>query len=213
MNLYFCLTDVIATFHSLSESGATIGGYLNIVLITSAYTFFLSKNITCNLSVSTFMARALNSTIKSAMFFFPCLKVLIFYSASVALVLLLNVFFISCTKSFQSWVPISLSSSLSFFWAQIPTMSPLRQARIAVILLLLRNNLIPLYQFLNFVLSSSNHPRSGTMFLGTLACLLFSYIGTNAVDISSVYSVILPKASFVICKDPSHSDNTSISLS
>jgi len=51
------------------------------------------------------------------------------------------------------------------------------------------------------------------MFLGTLACLLFSYIGTSAVDISSVYSVILSEASFVICKDPSHSDNASISLS
>jgi len=51
------------------------------------------------------------------------------------------------------------------------------------------------------------------MFLGTLACLLFSYIGTSAVDISPVYSVILPETSFVICKDLSHSDNASVLLS
>ena len=48
------------------------------------------------------------------------------------------------------------------------------------------------------------------MFLGTLAYSLFSYIGTGAVDISSVYSIILSEASFMICKNSSHSDNVFI---
>jgi len=98
MDLYPCLTDVITTFHSLSDSGAAIGGYSNIVLMIYCHTFFSSKNIVCNSSMSAFMARASNSIIKSAMFFFPCLKVLIFHSVSAALVLLLNFFFISYTK-------------------------------------------------------------------------------------------------------------------
>ena len=51
------------------------------------------------------------------------------------------------------------------------------------------------------------------MFLGTRAYLLFSYIDTGIVNILSVYFVILPEALFVICKDPSYSDNPSISLS
>ena len=51
------------------------------------------------------------------------------------------------------------------------------------------------------------------MFLGTLACLLYFCAGTSAVDILSVYSVILPKASSVICKDTSCSNNISILLS
>ena len=114
-----CLTptNVIATFHSLSDSSAVIGRYSNIVLIISCCMFFLSKNIICNSSVSDFMARASNSIIKSAIFFFPCLKVSIFHSVSVALILSLNVLLISCTKLFQSYISISLSSSLSFFWA------------------------------------------------------------------------------------------------
>ena len=117
MNLYFCLTDIIAIFHSLNNSCTIIGGYSNIVLIISCYTFFLNKNIAYNSFISNFIARVSNSIMKSAMFFFPCLKILIFYSAFAALVLSLNVFFISCTKSSQSWIPISSSSSLSFFWA------------------------------------------------------------------------------------------------
>ena len=84
---------------------------------------------------------------------------------------------------------------------------------VSMILLLLRNNLIPFYQSSNFILSLLNHSRSGTMFLGTLAYLLFSYIDTGIVNILSMYFVILPEALFVICKDPSCSDNPSISLS
>ena len=97
---------------------------------------------------------------------------------------------------------------------------PLRWARIAMILslvsmtlLLLRNNLIPLHQSLNFVLSLLNHSRSGTMFLGTPACPLFPCVDTGAIDISSVYSIVLSETSFVICKNSSYSDNVSISLS
>jgi len=84
---------------------------------------------------------------------------------------------------------------------------------VSIVLLLLRNNLIPLYQSSNFILSLLNHPGSGTMFLGTLAYLLFSYIDTGIINILSVYFVILPETLFMICKDPSCSDNLSISLS
>ena len=102
----------------------------------------------------------------------------------------------------------------------MPAIPSLRQTMIAMILLLvsialllLRNNLIPLYQSLNFALSLLNHPRSGTMFLGTLACLLFSCVNISAVDISSMYSIVFSEALFVIYKDPSLSDNVSILLS
>ena len=99
MNLYPCPTNVIVTFHSLSVFEATIGGYLNIILIISAHTFFFSKKIAYSLSMSVFMANALNSIIKSAMFFFPCLKISILYSASAILLLLLNVILISHINS------------------------------------------------------------------------------------------------------------------
>ena len=101
------------------------------------------------------------------------------------------------------------------------TIPPLRRARIAVILLLvsmtlllLRNNLIPLYQSSNFVWSLSNYPESSTMFFGILAHL-FSFTvgagaGAGAVDISVSVLSSLFEASSVICKDPSHSDNASI---
>ena len=51
------------------------------------------------------------------------------------------------------------------------------------------------------------------MFLGTLAYPLFSYVDTGTIDILFVYSVVLSEALFMICKDPSHSDNISILLS
>ena len=106
----------ITTFHSLSVSSIAISRYPNIVLMISAHTFFFNKKMACNTSVSAFMANVLNSIIKSVICFFPFLKVLIFYSASAALLLLLNVFLISHMNLFQSWVSISLSSLSSFFW-------------------------------------------------------------------------------------------------
>ena len=82
-----------------------------------------------------------------------------------------------------------------------------------MILLLLRNNLIPLHQSLNFIWSLSNHPGSGTIFFGIPACTFsLTPIATNTGtdDISvSVHSSLL-EASSVICKDPSHSDNVLI---
>ena len=81
-----------------------------------------------------------------------------------------------------------------------------------ITLLLLKNNLIPLHQSLNFVLSLSNYPGSETIFLGILACSLFFCVGTGAVDILFMYSVVLFEALFVVCKDLSYSDNTSILL-
>ena len=102
----------------------------------------------------------------------------------------------------------------------MPAIPSLRQARIVMILssvfmilLLLRNNLIFLHQSSNFVLPLLNHPGLGIMFLSTLACLLFSCVGTGTVDISIVYLVILSEASSMICKDPSLSDNILISFS
>jgi len=181
---YPCSTDVIATFHTLSVSGAAMGGYSNIVLIMSCHTFFFNKKIVCSSSVSAFMASALNSIMKLVVFHFPCLKDSIFHLASAAFIL------ISFTKLSQSWVPISLFSSLSFFYVYIPTISPLRQAKIAVILssvsmtlLLLRNNCIPLHQSLNFIQSPSNHPGSSTMFFGVTA-YMFSLIAASTTDTS-----------------------------
>ena len=146
----------------------------------------------CGSSVSAFMASVLNSIIKSAIFYFPCLKNSILYSASAVFVLSLKVILISFMKSFQSWVPSSSSSSLSFFYAYIPAISPLRWARITVILssvsmtlLLLRINHIPLHQSSNFVWSLSNYSGSGTIFFGILI-YMFSLIaiGTGATNIS-----------------------------
>ena len=128
-------------------------------------TFFFNKKMACSSSVSAYIANALNSIIKSTMFFFPCLKVSIFYSASATFVLSLNIILISLTKSSQSWVLVSSSSLSSFLCMYMPTIPPLRQARIAVILssvfitlLLLRNSLILLYQSSNFVWLLSNYP-------------------------------------------------------
>ena len=152
MDSYPCPTDVIATFHSLSVSGAAIGGYSSIVLIMLCRTFFFNRKMACSLSISAFVANASNSIIKSTVFFFSCLKVLIFYLTSATFVLSLNIVLISLTKSSQSWVPSSSSNSSSFLCVYISATPPLRQARIAVILLLvsmtlllLRNSLIPLH--------------------------------------------------------------------
>ena len=98
IDLYPWPTNVIATFHSLSDSGAAIGRYPSIVLIMLCHTFFFNRNIVYSLSISVFIVRASNSIIKSTVFCFPCLKVLIFYSTSVAFILLLNVILISLTK-------------------------------------------------------------------------------------------------------------------
>ena len=180
MDSYPCPTDIIATFHSLSDSGAAIGGYPSIVLMISGHMFFFNKKMVCNSSISAFIASTLNSIMKSAIFFFPCLKVSIFHSASTAFALSLNVILISLTKSSQSWVPVSLSSLSSFLYTYMPATPPLRHARIAIILSsvsmtlsLLRNSLIPLYQSSNFVWLPSNHPGSGTIFFG-IPTLIYS---------------------------------------
>jgi len=83
---------------------------------------------------------------------------------------------------------------------------------VSITLLLLRNSQIPLHQSLNFVLFPLNHPGSGTIFLGITACLLvFVVTGTNVIDIAlSNHSIVLSKVSFVICKDSSRSDSTSM---
>ena len=186
----------------------------------SCHTFFFNRKIVCSLSVSAFIASVLNSIMKSAVFFFPSLKVSIFYSASAAFVLSLNMVLISWTNSFQSWILVSLSSSLSFLCIYMSATPPLRHARITMILssvsitlLLLRNSLISLHQSSNFVQSPSNHLGSSTMFFGIPACafsLVAAAAGTGATDISvSICSYSL-EASFVIYRDPSCSDNVSI---
>jgi len=65
----------------------------------SVLTFFFNKNIIYISSVSAFMANALNSIIKLAMCFLPCLNVSIFYLTSAALLSLLNIVLISLTNS------------------------------------------------------------------------------------------------------------------
>ena len=94
------------------------------------------------------------------------------------------------------------------------TTPPLRQAKIAVILLLLRNNQISLYQSSNFVLSLSNYPGSGTiLFSITAYSLLFVVASTSATDIAlSDCSVVSSEVLFIICKDPSYSNNISMSF-
>ena len=79
-------------------------------------------------------------------------------------------------------------------------------------LLLLRNNLIPLHQSSNFVQSPSNHPGSRTMLLGIPANSFTTGATAGAVDISVSICSLLVEASWLICKDPSHSDNASISF-
>ena len=176
----------------------------------------------CSSSVSAFVASASNSIMKSAVFFLPCLKVSIFYSASAALDLSLNVALNSFTNSSQSWVSLSSSNSSSFFCAYIPAIPPLRRANIAVILssipltlLLLRNNLIPLHQSSNLDRSPSNHPGSGTILFGNPAwtfSLAAVAPGAGVPDISvSVCSYSSVEASSSICRDPSRSDNASMS--
>ena len=85
---------------------------------------------------------------------------------------------------------------------------------VSITLLLLRNNLILLYQSSNFDQSPSNHPGSGTMFFSNPTCTLFTAVsGAGAIDMSSiVVCSYLSEASSVICKDPNRSDNTSISF-
>ena len=80
-------------------------------------------------------------------------------------------------------------------------------------LLLLRYNHIPLHQSSNFVWSLSNYPGSRTILLGIIACLFMFIIdaGAGAVDISVSNHLYSSKALFVICKNPSCCDNTSIS--
>ena len=104
----------------------------------------------------------------------------------------------------------------------MPATSLLKRARIAMILssvsmtlLLLRNNLIPLYQSSNFVWSLSNYPGSSTIFFDIPACtflLIPTAAGAGADDISVSVHLYLFEASSVTCKDLSRSDNTSISF-
>ena len=85
---------------------------------------------------------------------------------------------------------------------------------VPLILLLLRNSLIPLHQSLNFDRSPSNYPGSSTIFFGNPAwtfSLTAAAAGTGATDISvSIGLYSSTEASLLICKDPSCSDNVSI---
>jgi len=99
---YPCPTEVIAIFHSLSILGTAIGGYPSMVLMISAQTFFLSRNIACMSLVSAFIANMSNLIIKLGICFLPCWNVSIFHSVFAALLLLLNAVLISLTNSSQS---------------------------------------------------------------------------------------------------------------
>jgi len=62
MDLYSCPTDVIDTFHSLSDSGIAIGGYPSIVLMIFYHMFFFSRKMACSSSVLAFMANVVATT-------------------------------------------------------------------------------------------------------------------------------------------------------
>ena len=83
-------------------------------------------------------------------------------------------------------------------------------------LLLLRNSLIPLHQSSNFVQSPSNYPGSGTIFFGNPVwtfSLATAAPGAGVPDISvSVGLCSSVEAPSLICRDPNHSDNASISF-
>ena len=83
---------------------------------------------------------------------------------------------------------------------------------VSLTLLLLRNNLISLHQSSNFVQLPSNYPGSRTMLLGISANLFTAGVVAGAVDISVSICSLSVEASSLICKDPSHSDNASISF-
>ena len=75
---------------------------------------------------------------------------------------------------------------------------------------LLRNNLIPLHQFSNFIQSLSNHPGSSTMLLGISADSFTVGAVAGAVNISVSVHLFSLEAFSVILKDPSCSDNALI---
>ena len=81
-------------------------------------------------------------------------------------------------------------------------------------LLLLRYNRISLHQSSNFVQFPSNYLGSRTILLGIIACFFMFVIGagTGAVNISISNCLYSSEASFMIYKDLSLSNNTSISF-
>ena len=80
---------------------------------------------------------------------------------------------------------------------------------VSMILLLLRYNHISLHQSSNFIWFPSNHPGSGTMLFGMTVCI-FLFASAGATDISVSVCLYSLKASSVICKDSSYSDNVSL---
>ena len=99
MDLYHCPTEVIAIFYSLSVSDAAVSGYPSMVLIMSTHTFFFNKKIACMSLVSTFIANALNSIMKLAIYFLPYQNISIFHSVSATLLLSLKAVLISLMNS------------------------------------------------------------------------------------------------------------------
>ena len=82
-------------------------------------------------------------------------------------------------------------------------------------LLLLRNSLIPLHQSSNLDQSPLNYPGSSTILFGNPAWTFSLAVvapGAGVPDISvSVCSYSSVEASSLICRDPSRSDNASMS--
>ena len=91
---------MIATFHSLSSSSATISRYPNVILTILSLTFFFNKKIVYMLTISAFITNASNFIMKLAMCFFSCLKVSILHLASAVLLLLLNNILVSLMNLF-----------------------------------------------------------------------------------------------------------------
>ena len=181
VDLYSYISNIITTFHSLSNFSAVISEYFNIVLIILLLMFFF--NIMQSIMCFFFLFKYFNllfsicclDLVAECYFDFlneiiSVLDVFFFFFHLVNLFLYIN-FYYALSKSSQ------YCSNLIF---------------VAITLLLLRNNQISLHQFSNFVQLLLNHLRSETILLSITACTVSSCttsIGT--VKISSDISFVV----------------------
>ena len=98
---YSCLTDIITTFHFLSVSGATIGGYHNIVLIILLLTFFFNKKMAYIYIICfSFYIQYFELYYKVHYIFLPCLNISTFHLLFAVWLFSPNTVLISITKLF-----------------------------------------------------------------------------------------------------------------
>ena len=111
-------------------------------------------------------------------------------------------------------VNLLLSAILSLSWSNTVVIL----SSIAMTLLFLRNNQIPLHQSSNFVQLPSNHPRYETMLFDITSCAISLYttsVGTANISFNNAGSVFLflfETYSLVIFNNPNIFFNVSISV-